>query len=183
LSISVEEFEVLYRENYKIVRAVALKYGLRDGRVDDAIQESFVTAYEKIDTLKDPKAFRGWVTTIARNYCLGIHRKSKPEVTVTGTDQVDEEGEATIVLESQDMFGNLDYEHCITLLQGLIEDHKGEPRASIARCFYLEHCSIKEICTKLALKQNTVLSHLRRFRLMVTEAMLDVVESQGLTPY
>jgi RNA polymerase sigma-70 factor (ECF subfamily) len=181
-AISAKEFEKVYKEHYQIVKAVAYKYGMRDGALDDAIQETFIKAYENFHTLKDPKALRGWITTIARNYCLGIHRKAKPEVEISGTDEQSED-RTVIVLESEDMFGNIDFENCITLLQGLIEAHKGEPRASIAKLFYIEKKTIKEICDYLSIKQNTVLSHLRRFRLLVSESMLTLAEEQGLSPY
>ena len=43
----------------------------------DAVQETLLKAYEKLDTLKKEKFFRTWITRILINECNGIIRKRK----------------------------------------------------------------------------------------------------------
>ena len=59
-----EAFEQLALRNLRLVRAVI---GRRVGPevVDDLVQETFVDAWEKIETLRDPGAFRSWLARIA----------------------------------------------------------------------------------------------------------------------
>ena len=85
-----------------------------------------------------------------------------------------------MILVADDDFASIHFEHSITLLRQLIQLHEGEPRATVARYFYLDQKSVKEISDALQLNQNTVLSHLRRFRLIVSQAMLQLAEEKGL---
>lgn len=49
------------------------KFGLDEEDLKDAINETFITAYEKVGTLRDEDAMRSWLLTIARN--IGLQRK------------------------------------------------------------------------------------------------------------
>ena len=49
----------------------------------DAVQETLLKAYEKLDTLKKEKFFRTWITRILINECNGIIRKRKNIISVT----------------------------------------------------------------------------------------------------
>lgn len=44
------------------------------GEVDDLVQDVFLTAYRKLDSLRDAGAFGGWVAMIARNRAMDFHR-------------------------------------------------------------------------------------------------------------
>lgn len=174
-------FEDLYRQYYSGVASTVQKFKFQNGTADDLIQDIFIQAWQNLSSLKDPKAFGGWLMTIARNRCLNELRKSKPTVPIAATDQhgVDEEGQHEIVLVADDELASLHFEHSIHVLRELIKAHEGEPRATIAKMFYLEECSVKSISEQLNIKQNTVLSHLRRFRLIVSKAMVSLLE-QGV---
>ncbi len=41
----------------------------------DATQEAFLAAYRALNTLRDPAAFGGWLTTIARNRATRVRRR------------------------------------------------------------------------------------------------------------
>ena len=207
------DFEFLYKKYYGLVAATVRKFRLGDASADDIIQDTFVQAWQNLSSLKDPKAFRGWLLTIARNNCLMVIKKTKPTVSVTGTDQSPDEDSKgqdivliaddndilafaifigalvgscedskgqDIVLIADDIQATIHFEQSITLLTQLIESHEGEPRATIARMFYLQKQSVKSISETLKLKQNTVLSHLRRFRLIISKAMVELVENKGI---
>lgn len=176
------DFETLYRRHYHAVRAVVSRYRFQDAAADDLIQDIFIQAWNNLGSLKEPAAFSGWLMTIARNRCLNELRKSKRNVSIAMTDSVGEResGEMDIILVAEDDYASLHFEHSIILLRQLIEMHEGEPRATVARMFYLEQKAVKEISEALDMNQNTVLSHLRRFRLIVAEAMTRLVEEKGI---
>jgi RNA polymerase sigma-70 factor (ECF subfamily) len=43
--------------------------------VDDLIQEVFLTVFRKLPSLRDPRAFPGWICTIARTRAADYHRR------------------------------------------------------------------------------------------------------------
>src|SRR5690349_8235041 len=67
-------FEALYHAYLRVVSAVALAHGPLHEK-DDIIQESFLLALEKLDTLKNPDVFGGWLRTITRNVAITHLRK------------------------------------------------------------------------------------------------------------
>jgi RNA polymerase sigma-70 factor, ECF subfamily len=48
--------------------------------VDDLVQDVFVTAWRNLRALRDPAAFGGWLSTIARNRATDYHRRSAETV-------------------------------------------------------------------------------------------------------
>jgi RNA polymerase sigma-70 factor (ECF subfamily) len=61
-------------------RYVRLVHGLLLARVpyadaDDLVQEVFITAWRRLDSLRDGAAFGGWVASIARNRATDHHRR------------------------------------------------------------------------------------------------------------
>ena len=172
----LKDFEKIYKDHYALVASIVQKFKITDAAADDIIQDTFIQAWKNLATLKNPEAFRGWLSTIARNNCLKVLSKAKQNKNLSMTTEEDYE----VVLVADDDYASFQFEHKSHLLTELITAHKGEPRASVAKMFYLEGRSIKEICGLLDLKQNTALSHLRRFRLMVSKAMLELAEEKGL---
>lgn len=71
-------FDRLFRRYARMVHGVLLARA-RPREVEDLMQDVFVTAIEKIGTLRDGVAFGGWISTIARNKAIDLHRARKPE--------------------------------------------------------------------------------------------------------
>lgn len=44
--------------------------------VDDLVQDVFLTAWKRLDALRDPAAFGGWLSMIARNRATDFHRRA-----------------------------------------------------------------------------------------------------------
>ncbi|MES2746298.1 MAG: sigma-70 family RNA polymerase sigma factor [Bdellovibrionota bacterium] len=176
------DFQTLYKRHFHAVRAVVSRFRFADAAQDDLIQDIFIQAWQNIGSLKESAAFSGWLMTIARNRCLNELRKTKRNVSIAMTDSVGdgEDGQMEVVLVADDETASLHFEHSLVLLRQLIELHEGEPRATVARMFYLDEKPVKDIAVELSLNQNTVLSHLRRFRLIVSQAMVKLVEEKGL---
>ncbi|HTU74426.1 MAG TPA: sigma-70 family RNA polymerase sigma factor [Trebonia sp.] len=80
----------------------------------DAVQDTFVLAASRIDTLRDPDKLRSWLYAIARNECLRLLRDKKhtqatdevPEVTDAGVDlSADAERAEKVALVQQALDG------------------------------------------------------------------------------
>ncbi|HKO99616.1 MAG TPA: sigma-70 family RNA polymerase sigma factor [Pyrinomonadaceae bacterium] len=69
--------------------------------VEDMVQEIFLHALKKLDTLRDANAFGPWVAMIARNRAMDFHRRSRETVEVTDDLRGSESNEtrATEILE------------------------------------------------------------------------------------
>jgi RNA polymerase sigma-70 factor (ECF subfamily) len=48
--------------------------------VDDLVQDVFVTAFRRLDSLREPAAFGGWLAAIARNRATDHLRHARDEV-------------------------------------------------------------------------------------------------------
>ena len=51
--------------------------------VDDLVQDIFLHAYRKLDTLRDKAAFGPWIAMIARNRAVDFHRRTRETVEIT----------------------------------------------------------------------------------------------------
>ena len=69
--------------------------------VDDLVQDIFLHAFKKLNTLRDWASFGPWIAMIARNRAIDFHRRSRDTVEVTddirGTDE--SSSRATEILE------------------------------------------------------------------------------------
>ena len=59
-------FEMLYRKYAPVVHSIVLGR-LPAADADDVTQNVFIAAWKRLDTLRDPAAFAGWIARIARN--------------------------------------------------------------------------------------------------------------------
>jgi RNA polymerase sigma-70 factor, ECF subfamily len=77
-----EAFGRLYARYGRVVHGILLAR-VPYGEVDDLVQDVFMTALRKIDTLRDAGAFGPWVAMIARNRAMDFHRRSRETTEIT----------------------------------------------------------------------------------------------------
>ncbi len=82
--------EALFRRHLPVVHRVVTRMLQDRTEAEDVCQDAFVTAFEKIDTLEQPAAFKGWLLRIAvrrvqRRYrklavlrAVGLHQTEDP---------------------------------------------------------------------------------------------------------
>jgi RNA polymerase sigma-70 factor, ECF subfamily len=68
-------FTRLYERYGRIVHGLLLGRVARD-EVEDLVQDVFLTAWRRLDGLRDPAAFGGWIAMIARNRATDFHRRT-----------------------------------------------------------------------------------------------------------
>jgi RNA polymerase sigma-70 factor (ECF subfamily) len=68
-------FAALYDRYARVVHGILLARVSRDD-VEDLVQDVFLAAWRRLDDLRDPAAFGGWLTMIARNRATDFHRRS-----------------------------------------------------------------------------------------------------------
>ena len=75
-------FGELYERHVRMVHGVVLaRVPHRD--VDDIVHDVFLTAFERLASLRDPSAFGAWLAAIARNRAVDYHRSAAPIAELT----------------------------------------------------------------------------------------------------
>lgn len=94
-----EAFARLYDAYGRMVHGILLSR-VPYGEVDDLVQDVFLTALRKIDTLRDDGSFGAWLAMITRNRAMDFHRRSREttEVEETHAQTRATQGEAVEVL-------------------------------------------------------------------------------------
>jgi RNA polymerase sigma-70 factor, ECF subfamily len=74
-------FGHLYGRYARMVHGIALSR-LRSQDADDVVQEVFVRALKRLRTLREPRAFGGWLAAIAHHVVVDTIRRAPPDVEV-----------------------------------------------------------------------------------------------------
>ena len=82
-------FGSLYDRYARVVHGLLLARVSRDD-VEDLVQDVFLSAWRRLDDLRDPAAFGGWVAMIARNRATDFHRRAADFVELPETLQARE---------------------------------------------------------------------------------------------
>lgn len=69
-------FGKLYERHARMVHGIVLSH-VPFSEVDDLVQDVFLVALRKLDSLREPEAFAGWLIAIARNRANDFHRKPR----------------------------------------------------------------------------------------------------------
>ena len=140
----------------------------------DIMQETYITAFLKLDTLKDEEKFCGWLTAIATN-------KSKNKLKGKVEYQIDDE---VLIAETETDELMLPEEYINkaekrkVLLQ-IIEDTLSFNQYQVVLMFYFNELSIAEIAQALEISEGTVKSRLNSSRAKVKTAIEDYENKSG----
>ena len=74
-------FTRLYERYAPFIHGVLLAR-VAASEVDDLVQDVFLTAWKNLRTLRDPAAFGGWLSMIARNRAADLHRRDHESVEI-----------------------------------------------------------------------------------------------------
>ena len=95
-------FGALYERYARVIHGVLLARAPWTD-VEDLVQDVFLSAWNRLESLRDPAAFGGWLTMIARNRATDFHRQSVESVELpedlTAPDTTSSRVEALGVLE------------------------------------------------------------------------------------
>lgn len=139
----VELMELQKNSMYKIAKS----YLKSDDDVADAIQETILTCFEKLGSLKEPKYFNTWLTKILMNKCNDILKAGRREYP---SDQFPEQGDKCMALDNYEF---------LELMNSLDEKYR-----TVLMLYYGEGFKIREISQILDLEENTVKTRLVRGR-------------------
>ena len=167
-------FDKLYKLTSNDVWFTCVSLLKDEENAKDIMQETYITAFLKLDTLKDEEKFCGWLTAIATN-------KSKNKLKGKVEYQIDDE---VLIAETETDELMLPEEYINkaekrkVLLQ-IIEDTLSFNQYQTVLMFYFDEMSISEIAQGLEISEGTVKSRLNSSRAKMKTAIEDYEKKSG----
>ncbi|WP_432671004.1 RNA polymerase sigma factor [Flavobacterium sp. SM2513] len=145
---------------------------------EDIIQDSFIVAIQKEDTLKDKKALNGWLSRIVINMALH-HLKDVKKINFS-TDQAYEIVDSTTVMNTLELdnrsillSSDLERSDILEAIDQLPEHHK-----SVFNMYVIDQFSHNEISQALQISVGTSKSHLSRARKALQVFLLEKIKGK-----
>ena len=167
-------FDKLYKLTSNDVWFTCVSLLKDEENAKDIMQETYITAFLKLDTLKNEEKFCGWLTAIATN-------KSKNKLKGKVEYQIDDE---ILIAETETDELMLPEEYINkaekrkVLLQ-IIEDTLSFNQYQVVLMFYFNELSIAEIAQALEISEGTVKSRLNSSRAKMKTAIEDYEKKSG----
>ena len=140
-------FAALMESQKSTLYKVARSYLHNDADAADAISETVLACFEKLDTLRQPQYFRTWLVRVCIRKCQDILRQRRRSVPLDEITEVgrEEPGHARVEF--------------LALLDSLDEKYR-----TVLLLYYGEGFSVGEIAQAMELKVETVKTRLKRAR-------------------
>ena len=177
-------FASLVRKYQKQVHTLA--WGkIRDYHIaEDITQETFLQAYQKLETLEDPTRFPRWLYVIADRLCIAWLRKNQRHI--EPLEEADFSGIETeaysrfVATEHAEIFAEARRDLVEKLLTKLKENNR-----TVVTLHYLEGMTYAEIVNFLGVPENTIrsrlyraLQQLKKYEFMIQEALDITIEAE-----
>jgi len=153
-----EAFIQLMEMHKESMYKIAHSYLKRDADIADAMQETILDCFEKIQTLKNPNYFKTWLIRILINNCNDIIRKESKVCLLEHYEGLEIEAVAEDLMEFRELLNSID-----------------EKYRTILILYYVEGYKIREIAGLLDMNESTVNSRLRRSRMMLKKELHNVI--------
>jgi RNA polymerase sigma factor (sigma-70 family) len=166
-STSLHIFEVLAKQHEAMLLAYVRSLVADRKLAEDVAQQTFLIAYRKIDSLKDPAAFPAWLRGIARREVLAAWRRRGREELVDPAvlEQMDEAYRAFEERRPAETWAER--------MRLVMECYERLPEAmrAVCRLHYFEDRKAREIAEALAVNLNAILKRLERARAAIRECV------------
>ena len=168
LSGNDEAFSTLVHKYKKSVHALAWRKIGDFHHAEEITQDTFLQAYKKLSTLKNPNQFAGWLYVIANRLCINWMRKKKPAL--QSLEDISEERTERFsythyVSEQRETEAA---EHRSEIVRKLLA-RLPESERTVVTLYYLGEMTAKEIGKFLGVSVKTVHSRLHRARKRLQE--------------
>ena len=168
LSGNDEAFSTLVKKYQKSVHALAWRKIGDFHYAEEITQDTFLQAYKKLATLKNPNQFAGWLYVIANRLCLNWLRKKKPAMQSldgTSTAEIEKLSYARHASEHRETEAA---EHRSEIVKKLLA-RLPESERTVVSLYYLGGMTSKEIGKFLGVSVKTIHSRLHRARKRLQE--------------
>lgn len=177
-------FSSLFEQTKGIVTKAICDQGV-DGRdVEDVVQQVYLTAYQKLDSLEDNRAAFAWFKRTATNKAID-HMRKADNATILNADYTNDTSDSLDYIESladdtlelpEDVVENTSTQQ---IIRGFIQElPKDQQKFLIAR--YFAEMNAAQIAETFGIPAGTVRSQLSRARKTLQESILAYSERTGV---
>ena len=171
-------FTTLVKKYQKSVHALVWRKVGDFHIAEEITQDTFLKAYQKLATLKNPNQFAGWLYVIADRLCIAWHRKQKPPMESLETTSGEEIEESSYRHYEDEQRQEASIEHRQGYIRSLLEKLP-ESERTVVTLHYLGEMTTKEISNFLGVSVNTIKSRLQRARNRLKEQETMIQETLG----
>lgn len=171
----MDAFEKLYTQTNRSVYFTALKLLANEDNAKDVMQDTYITAIEKLGELHDGAKFPQWVNAIAVNKCRRYFRKP-------AEDSLDEQTEQDFDLSDDASFIPEEYvtnEVKRKVVMDIITRVLSDVQRQTVIMYYYNEMSLEQIAQVMDCPVKTVSSRLVSSREKIKEAVLIYEKKQG----
>jgi len=157
-----EAFGLLVERYLRNVYALAYSYARNASDSEDIVQQAFINAFQRLDTLRDPKRFCPWLIQIARNVSLDHVRKAARD-----RERVENESGAEPAVEP-----DVEERELLALLRHKVAELEPDAR-EVLMLHYFSGLSTAEMAHHLDISREAAKKRLQRARAAFSEKFLD----------
>ena len=179
LSGDAAAFRVLVEKHQKGVHALVWRKIGDFHYAEEITQDTFLQAYKKLSTLKDPNQFTGWLYVIANRLCIDWLRKQKftmQSLEDTPVEEIDKAAYAHYISEQQQTETAENRREIVKKLLAKLP----ESERTVVTLYYLGEMTTKEIGKFLGVSVDTIKTRLRRGRKRLQEQQVEPLVSETL---
>jgi len=155
--------EALYKRFAAAMYGLCLQYASSEADAQDIMQEGFVKVFGKLDQVKNPAAFPGWIRRVMINTAL---EKYRSQVILQRIDEVQEEADNAT---DERIFDNLTCQELVALIQTLTPRYR-----MVFNLYAIEGYNHQEISEELGISIGTSKSNLSRARVILQEKIKNI---------
>ena len=161
-------FSTLIRKYQRIVHSFVWQKIGDFHYAEEITQDTFLRAYRKLSSLRDPNRFAGWLNVIANRLCLNWIERKKPEMQSIEETSVEEIEELAYTQYASEKQETETAEYLYEIVRKLL-DKLPDAERTVMTLYYLGEMTTKEISKFLGVSVNTITSQLQRARARLQE--------------
>ena len=167
-----DEFNHLVRRYFSMVYAVAYASLGNHEQAQDAVQETFLKAFTRLDSLREPAKFKQWLVSITRNVCHSL-RRTETRHASSALDEAEAQAAVLPNIETRDLH---------RLIRGKLMALDEGPR-EVLLLHYFAGKPQKEIAELLGISPEAAQKRVSRAREVLGQQLVASIEDAlGLEP-
>ena len=148
----------------------------------DAAQEVLIAMLTRLDSLRQPEAFWGWLSTMTANHCRNVLARGRREAQIPQDEEGNSLLDAFETLDEQTVPDKaLDNDETRRMIVELVEALPA-PQRQCVLLFYYQEMSVKDIAAALETSEGTVKSRLNYARRAIKQGV-EKYAAQGVKLY
>lgn len=169
-----KSFDKLYKLTEKEIWFTCISFLKNETNAQDIMQETYITAFLKIQTLDKTAQFRSWLNKIAVNKCKD-YLKGKGEIQLNDEILENEVVQDELTIPEEYITNQSKRECILSLMQEALTDVQYQT----VIMYYFNEMSVSEIAEFFECSKGTVLSRLNYSRAKMKKAITDYEEKNG----